>query len=187
MTVLDKHAEAIVFCAPTPVTADEITTALQESLGTSITKQEVEAAMARLQEKYQDDTFAFEIINSGGGYKFLTKHECSDSTGAFLKHRSKRKLSKSSLETLSIIAYRQPISRTELEQIRGVGCDYAVKKLLEKELVEIKGKSDAIGRPLLYGTTKKFLEYFGINNVSDLPNPKEFKEEENEIGEEMTA
>ena len=86
------------------------------------------------------------------------------------------------METLSIIAYKQPVSKSEMEQIRGVNCDYAVQKLLEKELVEIKGKSEGLGHPLLYGTSERFMDYFGINDLKDLPVPKDFATEENEIG-----
>ena len=94
-------------------------------------------------------------------------------------------MSNSSLETLSIIAYKQPVTKGEVEQIRGVGCDYAVQKLLEKELIEIKGKADSIGKPILYGTSDKFMDYFGINDLSDLPTLKDFASTENEIGEEQ--
>jgi segregation and condensation protein B len=89
------------------------------------------------------------------------------------------------METLSIIAYKQPISKTEVENIRGVNCDYAVQKLMDKGLIEIKGKSESVGRPMLYGTTAKFMEYFGINELTDLPVPKEFSQEVSVIGESM--
>ena len=87
------------------------------------------------------------------------------------------------METLSIIAYKQPISKTEIENIRGVNCDYAVQKLLDKGLIEITGKAESIGRPMLYGTTVKFMEYFGINDIAELPTPKEFVAEVNTIGD----
>ncbi len=86
---------------------------------------------------------------------------------------------------MAIIAYKQPITKGQVEDIRGVNCDYAVQKLLEKELVEIKGKSDGVGRPLLYGTSKKFMEYFGLNSLGELPNPKDFATLENTIGTEL--
>ena len=89
------------------------------------------------------------------------------------------------METLSIIAYRQPISRTEIENIRGVNCDYAVQKLLDKGLIEITGKAETIGRPMLYGTTPKFMEYFGINDLTELPIPKDFSTDTNTIGENI--
>jgi segregation and condensation protein B len=88
------------------------------------------------------------------------------------------------METLSIIAYKQPVTKSEVEQIRGVSCDYSIQKLLEKELVTIKGKAESLGRPLLYGTSGKFMDYFGINHLKDLPQPKDFLPEENQIGEE---
>jgi len=89
------------------------------------------------------------------------------------------------METLAIIAYKQPVTKTDIEQIRGVNCDYAVNKLLEKELIEIKGKADTIGRPMLYGTNTKFMDYFGVNDLKDLPTPKDFvQEEDNTIGKE---
>jgi segregation and condensation protein B len=87
------------------------------------------------------------------------------------------------METLAIIAYKQPVSKTDVENIRGVNCDYAVQKLLDKGLIEIRGKADTIGRPMLYGTSPKFMEYFGINDITDLPTPKDFTAEVNTIGE----
>ena len=94
-------------------------------------------------------------------------------------------MSQAALETLSIVAYKQPISKTEIEQIRGVSCDYAIQKLLEKELVAILGRSESPGRPLLYGTSERFMDYFGIKSLKDLPKLKDFKEVENEIGEQV--
>ena len=101
-----------------------------------------------------------------------------------LKQQSQKRLSTAQLETLSIIAYKQPISKSEMEQIRGVNCDYSVHKLLEKELIIITGKSTGLGRPLLYGTSQKFMDYFGINDIKDLPQPKDFSQESNEIGDQ---
>ena len=102
----------------------------------------------------------------------------------FLKQKAKKRLSNSALETLSIIAYKQPVTKSEIEIIRGVASDYAVQKLLEKELITIKGKAEKIGRPLLYGTSDYFYEYFGINSEKDLPTLKDLKKnDDNEIGE----
>ena len=139
----------------------------------------IEAINAQL----NDTGFAFQIYAIGGGYQFLTKPEYQETVSVYLKQKSKKKLSASALETLAIIAYKQPITRSALEQIRGVGCDYAVQKLLEKDLIEIKGKADTIGRPVLYGTSQKFMDYFGINHIKDLPQLKDFATEENVIGE----
>lgn len=151
--------------------------------GADVPTEDILLAIEHLQQKYQADNFAFEPVKSGGGYQFLTKPAYQASIGILLKQQSKKRLSTSSLETLSIIAYKQPLTKSEIEQIRGVNCDYAVQKLLEKELVEIKGKSEGVGRPLLYGTSSKFMDYFGINDLKELPTPKDFSREENEIGE----
>ena len=97
--------------------------------------------------------------------------------------KSKKKLSRSALETLAIIAYQQPVSKSEMERVRGVSCDYAVQKLLEKELIEIKGRSTDPGRPLLYGVSSKFMEHFGLASMKELPKLKEFKLPDNAIGE----
>lgn len=134
--------------------------------------------------KYENDSYAFQVYHLGGGYQFLTKPAYQASISIFLKQQSKKRLSTSALETLSIIAYKQPVTKGQIEQIRGVNCDYTIQKLLEKELVDIKGKADGVGRPLLYGTSGKFMEYFGINRLADLPTPKDFSTDENAIGNE---
>ena len=154
-----------------------------EMFDAEIPDEDIDIALVKLAEKYQHDDFSFSIVSIGGGYQFLTKPAYQSSIGILLKHKSKKRLSTSALETLSIIAYKQPVTKSEAEQIRGVNCDYAIQKLLEKELIEIKGKADTVGKPLLYGTNDKFMDYFGINSLNDLPTPKDFKQEENEIGE----
>lgn len=148
-----------------------------------IPDEDIQNALTRLEERYHQEEFAFQLSRSGGGFQFLTKPAYQASISILLKQQSKKRLSTSAMETLSIIAYKQPISKTEIENIRGVNCDYAVQKLLDKSLIEITGKADTIGRPMLYGTTPKFMEYFGINELTELPIPKEFSEEINVIGE----
>jgi segregation and condensation protein B len=147
-----------------------------------IPKEDIEKAIEESSKKYGTDDYSFEIIKSGGGYQFLTKPAYQASISIHLKQKSKKRLSQSSIETLSIIAYKQPITKSGIESIRGVGCDYTIQKLLEKELIAINGKAESVGKPLLYGTSDKFLDYFGINSISDLPTLKDFKMEENEIG-----
>ncbi len=144
----------------------------------------LEKTLSKLQEKYADDDFSFSLEHLGAGYQFLTKPAYQASISILLKQQSHKRLSTAQMETLSIIAYKQPVTKSEVEQIRGVNCDYSIQKLLEKELVSIKGKSESIGRPLLYGTSDKFMDYFGINHLKDLPQPKDFHSEENQIGEE---
>lgn len=141
-------------------------------------------AIDALHVKYSHEDFSFALESLGGGYQFLTKPAYQASISILLRQQSHKRLSTAQLETLSIIAYKQPVTKTEIEHIRGVNCDYSIQKLLEKELVAIKGKSDTVGRPILYGTSEKFMEYFGINSIADLPQPKDFSQEENQIGEE---
>ncbi len=99
--------------------------------------------------------------------------------------RSKKKLSQAALETLAIIAYKQPVTKTDVEQIRGVNCDYSIQKLLEKELIAIIGKSDSVGKPILYGTSSLFMDYFGINSIQELPHIKELTDSSVSIGEQQ--
>ena len=140
-------------------------------------------AIQRIEEKFGAEEFSFQLFKAAGGYQFLTKPAYQASISILLKQQSKKRLSTSAMETLSIIAYKQPISKTEIENIRGVNCDYAVQKLLDKGLIEITGKAESIGRPMLYGTTPKFMEYFGISDLTELPLPKEVSSEVNTIGE----
>ncbi|MBF9253129.1 SMC-Scp complex subunit ScpB [Pontibacter sp. 172403-2] len=184
MNILQSHIQALVFCAQSSVSIEDIQRCLQEALGLEeVLVSDVLEAIEGINEQLLEADFAFQIYAIGGGYQFLTKPEYQDTVSTFLKQKSKKKLSASSLETLAIIAYKQPITRSAVEQIRGVGCDYAIHKLLEKELIEIKGKAETIGRPVLYGTSQKFMDYFGINHIKDLPQLKDFATEENIIGE----
>ena len=148
-----------------------------------VPEEDIVNAIQRLDEKFQGEEFSFQLYKAAGGYQFLTKPAYQASIGIMLKQQSKKRLSTSAMETLSIIAYKQPISKTEIENIRGVNCDYAVQKLLDKGLIEITGKAETIGRPMLYGTTQKFMEYFGINDLVELPVPKDFVNEVNIIGD----
>lgn len=185
MDFLQNHIEALIFCSPGPIKIKDILTCLTEMFEIAVPEKDITDAIERIDIKYKQDEFSFELNHTGGGYQFLTKPAYQASIGIMLKQQSRRRLSTSALETLSIIAYKQPVTKNDVEGIRGVNCDYAVQKLLEKGLVEIKGKSEAIGRPLLYGTSDRFMEYFGINNLNELPTPKDFShEDENVIGEE---
>jgi len=183
MDFLQNHIEALIFCSPTPSKVADIKACLSEMFNADVPDEDIAGALQRLEEKFQGDEFAFQLYKAGGGYQFLTKPAYQASIGIMLKQQSKKRLSTSAMETLSIIAYKQTISKTEVENIRGVNCDYAIQKLLDKGLIEIQGKSESIGRPLLYGTSPKFMEYFGINDITELPTPKDFTSEVNTIGE----
>jgi segregation and condensation protein B len=181
---LSQHIESLIFTAETPIGMEEIRDCLEESFGLQFHQEELDKTLEQIKEKYKDEVYPFEIVEIAGGFQFLTKGAYHHTVGIYLKQTTKKRLSRSALETLSIIAYKQPVSKGELEKIRGVNCDYAIQKLLEKELVTITGRSEGPGRPLLYGTSPKFMDYFGLKSLDDLPKPKDFKEPENQIGEQ---
>ena len=183
MDFLQNHIEALIFCTPSPIKVSDIKGCLSEMFNADVPEEDIVSAIQRLDEKFQSEEYSFQLYKAAGGYQFLTKPAYQASIGIMLKQQSKKRLSTSAMETLSIIAYKQPISKTEIENIRGVNCDYAVQKLLDKGLIEITGKAETIGRPMLYGTTQKFMEYFGINDLVELPVPKDFVNEVNTIGD----
>lgn len=184
MDYLIKHVEALVFCANEPITVVEIQKCLHEMFDSDIPETAIADAILALQNKYTDADFVFNIMPIAGGYQFLTKPAYQNSISVLLKQKNKKRLSTAALETLSIIAYKQPITKGNIEAIRGVNCDYAVQKLLERELIVITGKAESVGRPVLYGTSKKFMEHFGINTLRDLPQLKEIAlaDNDNSIG-----
>lgn len=184
MDFLIPHIESLIFTADEPIRLDEIRKCLEETFGNSFHETELLSIIDQLRERYQDEVFAFEIVEINEGYRFLTKPAFHHTIGTYLKQTTKKRLSQTALETLSIIAYKQPMTKSDVEKIRGVNCDYAMQKLLEKELVTITGRSDGPGRPLLYGTTEKFMDYFGLKSLRDLPQPKDFKDPDSEIGEQ---
>lgn len=171
---MHAYIESLLFCAPEPILSAEIQQCLAERLATDVPLEDVENALLALIQKYDNDQYAFKIYKHAGGYQFLTKPEYHDILGIYLKQTSKKQLSKTALETLAVIAYRQPTTKSEIEQIRGVSSDYAVQKLLEKGLIAIVGKADTVGQPLLYATSDRFMSYFGINSLAELPQPKDF-------------
>ena len=183
MELIDQHVESLIFTSGQPISESEITSSIQRAIDESISEQDINASIDRLIEKYKAEEFAFEIVPISKGYQFMTKGAFHTTVGEHLKIISKKKLSRAALETLAIIAYKQPVTRIDLESIRGVGCDYTIQKLMEKELVEMQGRADGPGRPLLYGTSEKFMDYFGIKDLKDLPKPKDFEMPETEVGE----
>ena len=183
MNLLKQHIEALIFCSEQCISLAEIKASLKLSYGWEPEDTLVLEAIAELKEKYTSEDFAFALMEIAEGYEFLTKKDFYPTVTALIQHKAKKRLSTAQMETLSIIAYRQPVTKTEVEHIRGVNCDYAVQKLLEKELIEIQGKSDAPGKPLVYATSASFMDYFGIKSVKDLPQLKDIHPEQNEIGE----
>lgn len=182
MDNLKQHIEAILFSADKPVRITDIIECLNKADDTFFESEVIESVVVSLIEKYQSPEFGFELVETGGGYQFLTKPVYHETVSSYLNLKSKRRLSTASMETLAIIAYKQPVAKAEIEQIRGVNCDYTINKLLEKELIIISGRTDSPGRPLLYGVSDSFLDYFGIQSVADLPKPRDLH-----LGEENVA
>ncbi|MCB0531718.1 MAG: SMC-Scp complex subunit ScpB [Lewinellaceae bacterium] len=183
MDFLKQHVEALIFVSPQATTLAEICAVLTEVLEAEVPEADVLAAIEQLREQYAQDGYAFELVEIAGGYQLLTKGAYHNTVAVYLKQTTQKRLSQATLETLAIVAYKQPVSKSDLEAIRGVNCDYTLQKLLEKELVVITGRSEGPGRPLLYATSDKFMDYLGIKDLIELPKPKDFKEVENTIGE----
>jgi len=171
------HVEALIFASDRPLTTLELTEYVNNALGfleDRTTMDQVEAAIEGIVEKYSSDFYPFEVIQSGGGWQFLSKKDFHKTIAQLNGDKFLKRLSPASLETLSIIAYKQPVTKGEIESIRGVSSDYAVQKLLEKELIVISGRNEKLpGHPLVYSTSRNFMDYFGINSAEDLPKIKE--------------
>ena len=139
-----------------------------------ISLDQVEASLEGITEKYSAEFYPFEVKQSGGGWQFLTRAAFHKTVAQLNGEKFLKRLSAAALETLAIIAYKQPVTKGEIESIRGVSSDYAVQKLLEKELIIISGRNEkAPGQPLIYSTSKNFMDYFGINSADELPKIKE--------------
>lgn len=182
MNNLQKLIEALIFSSEQPITIAELQTVLFTYSGEEVSLEAIQEHVDVLLQKYESDDFVFEIVKTGGGYQFLSKPYYHKPISTLLQHRAKRKLSIAALECLSIIAYSQPVTKVDIEQIRGVNCDHTIQKLMERDLIKINGRSDTAGRPLLYGTTQYFMDYFGINNLEELPKLKEFEQKDISIG-----
>ena len=183
MEFLVQHIEVLIFTATEAIPLREIQNVLNATFQTEFTEAQILESIEVLKTRYLSPEFAFEVIELADGFQFLTKPAYHATVNTLLRQSSKKKLSQASLETLAIVAYKQPVTKTEIENIRGVSCDYAIQKLLEKELISITGRSEHVGKPLLYGASEKFMAYFGIRNMNDLPKLKDFKTFENAIGE----
>jgi segregation and condensation protein B len=182
LELLKSHIEALIFSAAQPVKLSELKQVLEEAFGTVFLEDYLATQVQELIEKYKDPLFSFEIVEIQEGFVFLTKAEFKETLTAYLKHHERKKLSHAAVEVLAIIAYRQPVTRHEIEEIRGVGSDYLIHKLLEKELISIGGRSEGPGRPLLYITSERFLNHFGLKSIADLPKLKEFVQPKEVIG-----
>ncbi|MBK9255556.1 MAG: SMC-Scp complex subunit ScpB [Saprospiraceae bacterium] len=183
MDKLVLYIESLIFAADPSISFDGLKHALEESFNTEFADGMISDAIRTLMNKYEDEEFSIEITEIAGGFRFMTKAAYHHIVATYLKQNINKKLSKAALETLAIVSYKQPVSKTEIESIRGVNSDYSVQKLLDKDLIEITGRSDGPGRPLLYGTTLRFMDYFGLKTLDDLPKIKEIALPEHQIGE----
>lgn len=164
------HVEALIFASSNPITIAELKDLLMQALEEEIEISLIETSLSAIEEKYQSEYFAFQIYEIGGGFQFLTKKQYHKTILTLNGDKHIKKLSASAMETLAIIAYKQPITKSDIEFIRGVSADYAIQKLLEKDLISIIGRDeDAIGKPLLYSASKNFFNYLGINSANQLP------------------
>jgi len=169
----DRHIkgviESLLFVNERPVTMEQIKKVLD-----TVSANDVKKAIARLQGEYEARASGMLVVEIAGGYQMLSNPLYASYLRNFYKTKHKEKLSKPALECTAIIAYRQPVTRTDIEMIRGVNSDGVVAHLLDKELIKIVGRKDVPGRPYVYGTTKQFLEYFGLKSLDDLPELEEF-------------
>jgi segregation and condensation protein B len=175
--------EALIFASDAPVRKEAIMEIFQNEDFADLEMNEeiLDRALESIAEKLKDDAFVFELRQIDGGYQLYTKRRYYSYVRHAVVLKNQKRLSRAALETLSIIAYKQPITKTEMEFIRGVNCDYTVRSLLDKGLIDIRGRAEAPGRPLLYGTSSYFMEYFGINDIKDLPKLTEIKTDEQEF------
>jgi segregation and condensation protein B len=177
---LSTILEAIFFVSETPLSLKDIQQIFERPEFEAIEREEepILSAIDELKKKYQTERFAFELREIAGGFQLLTKMEFAPYARQVVLHKEFKKLSKAALETLSIIAYKQPITKSEIEYIRGVSSDHAIQKLLEKQLIELAGRAELPGKPLLYRTSHYFVEYFGLKSIEDLPKIKEITNDE---------
>jgi len=182
LSVIIPHIEALIFASEKPLTALDIVELINNALGfmeERINLDQVESCIEGIREKYQSEFYPFEVSQSGGGWQFLTKKDFHKTIAQLNGEKFLKRLSTAAMETLAIIAYKQPITKGEIESIRGVNSDYSIQKLLEKELIVITGRSEHLpGKPLVYATSRNFMDYFGINSSDDLPKIKEVMAEQ---------
>lgn len=182
---LTQIVEALIYAAPEPVTASEIAKAVRRAAADSLAPQarewesigtkEIESVVAELGEWLANSGRAIELQEGASGWRFVTRADFADWIRALLPEMRPEKLSAAALETLALIAYRQPITKADIEAVRGVSVDGTIQKLLERRLIRSGGRADLPGRPMLYETTEYFMEHFGIRTLEDLPNAAELR------------
>lgn len=169
---LSGRIEAILFVAGEPVRVDEMAKAL------NVTVRQVESEITKLRDEYDFHQRGFTLKRFGHQVQLATRALYAEDVVHLLQPVQKQSLSQAAMETLAVVAYKQPVTRAEVEQVRGVKCDYSIQSLMKKELIMEVGRKEALGRPILYGTTENFLSHFGLTNLEDLPPMPELPSEE---------
>ncbi len=171
---LMPHIEALIFSSERPLTQMEITEIVGLAFEMPVDPGRISNCIDAIREKYEEPYYPFQLKETGGGFQFLTKKAYHKTVLQLNGDKHIKKLSAAAMETLSIIAYKQPVTKSEIEYIRGVSADYSIQKLLEKELIVITGRNeDVVGKPLVYATSKNFMDYIGINSAAQLPKLKD--------------
>lgn len=180
-TTLKQITEALLFATDEPLSVRQMIEIFDEFSAVDLPQKRINEhvfleIIEQLNKEYEETGRSVHIVKVAGGFQFATLPQFAPWLGKMMKERSKRKLSVSALESLAVIAYKQPVTKPEIESIRGVNADYVIRSLLERNMITIVGRAATPGRPLLYGTTREFLKHFGLNDLSELPKPREIEE-----------
>ncbi len=184
MERINRLIESLIFASEQSISVTDLQTLINNYLNETLSEEQILECLATLKEKYSSEEYVFDLVEISNGYQFLSKKEYHELLNQLIIHREKKKLSTAAMETLAIIAYKQPITKTEIELIRGVNCDYSIQKLLEKDLISINGRSSGPGKPILYETSQSFMDHFGLKTNKDLPQLKDIQSLENSINPE---
>lgn len=179
---LKKIIEALIFASVEPLRIEQIKEIIdQQGVDTKL----ITETLAQMKQEYDNNDRGFRLVEIAGGWQFMTEVSCAEWVKRLYKTAPRERLSKPALETLAIIAYKQPATRADIEFIRGVNVDNLMKSLLDKSLIRIIGRKEVPGRPFLYGTTSHFLQYFGLKSLEELPKLAEFSEAEIKLEHDM--
>lgn len=175
---LKSVVESLLFVSTEPLTIDQLASVLAISSDRQqlAVRQRIFTVLQKLQEEYREMGRGLQLVEVAGGYQITTRPENAPWIKQLQTVRTATRLSRPALETLAIVTYRQPVTTPEVESIRGVDCSGVLKTLLERRLIKIVGRKEAVGKPMLYGTTREFLQYFGLRDISELPPLKDLQE-----------
>ncbi len=185
MELFELQIESLIFVSSEPLKLDDLIACMESYHREKVDRSLIIESLDKIKEKYASEEYAFELLEIAEGYQFMTKGAYHPIVKTFLNQMNQKRLSRTALETLAIVAYKQPVSKPEIERIRGVNCDHTIQKLLEKELISIEGRGEGAGKPILYVTSEKFMNYFGLKSIDQLPTIKEFDSGFSEVGEEI--